>query len=483
MKINLAKVVPFVFVAIAALFAILAQNSGTATDDTGSSYASGPTKSDRAHTAADAYLDQVAIELAQPGLYVDPEVSESDFSRAEAARLGELAAKADGPVRIAVIPVARIRPDDSDRDSSYVSSQVAYTGVELAGQIYDRVGSDGTYAVLVDASSQSAGRSFYAGQWAEDGPTYDVEGAAEDAISCCAPGYASMVEEFISESQDVQHSFWWWAAWICGPIAALIAAVKGIKVLGRRRRSARGQAEIVDVLRAPLNEEVIEISAVVSALPPAGGDPDSDLSVATLKVLDLVEAARHRLDALKTGQDATEITSRLADARYQLTAIEALRAGRKAPDRTPPCFFDPRHGPSSVAAEYAPEGGAERQVHACRACADMVAAEQQPPIRMIEKAGRLRFYWELDMASKPYLDGYWQRNRHPVREAQAARNLTFASLADDPDDDGEPAFTFVWESGDGGSGWGGSGGSSRVRSFGGGSSSRSSFRSGGGGGF
>ncbi|KRF20948.1 hypothetical protein ASG90_00565 [Nocardioides sp. Soil797] len=488
MKINLAKVLPVLLFVI--VMAILLGTSGQdGTDDSGPS--SAPTKSYAAHTQADAYLDRVAAQLAQPGVYVDPAVASYHLSETQVAHLDELAADADAPLRIAVIPVDRIRPDGDDPSYSY-SRELAYTGVELAGQLYDRVGADGTYAVLVDASSEASGRSFYAGQWAEEGETYDVEGAAEDAIRCCAPNYNTMLVEFIAQSDDVQHGFLWWAAWICTPIIVLLALLKGVGLWRRRSRRAKAEAEIVEVLRPPLNEEVIELSGRVSALPPAG-DPDSDLAAATLKVLDLVEQARHRIDALKSGADATEITTRLADARYQLTVIDALRAGQPVPDRTPPCFYDPRHGPSTSSVQYRPEKGSTREVHACEACADMVAAEQDPPIRMIEQSGRLRFYWEADTASKAYLDGYWQRNRHPIREAEQARRITWAGLGEAPDggDDGEPAFTFVWESGNGGSdgsgggsGWGGGGsGGSRIRSFGGGSSSRSSFRSGGGGGF
>lgn len=479
MKINLAKVLPALAAAIFIVISLVTQGGdGGGT----SSYDSEPTKSYAAHTEADAYLDRVAVELAQPGLYVDPGVASRKFSASEAERLDRLAAETDGPVRIAVIPADRLEPDNADESSYGSSKELAYTGVELAGQLYDRVGADGTYAVLVDASSQAEGRSFHAGQWAEEGETYDIEGAAEGAIECCAPDYERMVASFIDDSDDVQHGFWWWAAWIGGPLVALFAFFRGGKAWSRRRRRAKAEAEVVEVLQPPLNEEVVELSQTVSALPPSG-DPDSEVAEATLKVLDLVEQARHRIDTLRTGADATEITSRLADARYQLTVIEALRAGQPVPDRTPPCFYDPRHGPSTTSVDYRPESGATREVHACQACADMVAAEQDPPIRMIEKSGRLRFYWEVDTASKAYLDGYWRRNRHPLREAEKARHLTWAGLGNDPDDDGEPAFTFVWESDSGGDGSGGSSRGSGFRSFGGGGGGRSSFRSGGGGGF
>ena len=36
-----------------------------------------------------------------------------------------------------------------------------------------------------------------------------------------------------------------------------------------------------------------------------------------------------------------------------------LLDGRKPPERRPPCFFDPRHGPSSRDVEWAPPGGTQ----------------------------------------------------------------------------------------------------------------------------
>ena len=83
-------------------------------------------------------------------------------------------------------------------------------------------------------------------------------------------------------------------------------------------------------------------------------------------MLDLVEEARHRLDVaegsgvMDTPAEVEDVVRRLADARYELVAIDALRQGRPVPERTAPCFFDPRHGPSVDEQPFTPEFGSER---------------------------------------------------------------------------------------------------------------------------
>ncbi|MEU1307105.1 hypothetical protein ABZ443_46500, partial [Streptomyces shenzhenensis] len=51
--------------------------------------------------------------------------------------------------------------------------------------------------------------------------------------------------------------------------------------------------------------------------------------------------------------------SRRTPGRASLAQLSARRAGRPLPARRPPCFFDPRHGPSVTDAGWTPPGGAE----------------------------------------------------------------------------------------------------------------------------
>ena len=521
MKINLAKVLPWLGVLVGAVIWIAAQSAGTSSsggayDDSSPTVASAPDT-----TAADAYLDKVATHLAQPGLWVDPSVHEASLDAQDIAALNARAKTAKGPVRIAVIPASALADgraatqgtyedcldralqqkdytgigDCSDLPRSGEPARLAYDPGEVDGLLYDRVGADGTYAVLVDAASQAEGRGFWADQWAEDGPTYDVGGAADHALDCCAPAYDAILGAFLDRAGNVHHSPWPIVGIIVGAILVLVGLGLGIRWWLRRRRQAAVDKEVAEALRPSLTEEVIELEQKVGSLPAYAGDPSGPVATATTRVLDLVEEARQRLDKpsrMDTPDEAEEVTERLGEARYQLAVIAALSAGMPAPGRTPPCFFDPRHGPSIDRRAFTPEGGAEMSVPVCADCRESLDHQQTPEIRTLPYSGGVRFYWDAGRYSRPYVNGYWRHDVFPDRRVERDRRTPSAavSFARASRPAHEPAFRFVWEpsSSSGGSGWGSSGGrrswsSSSRRSFGGGSSHRSSHRSGGGHGF
>jgi uncharacterized membrane protein YgcG len=490
-RINLAKVVPFLCLVGIFLLWAAAQNTGTdETPDDGYDYGYDTPDTGR----ADAYFDAVASELADPGVYVDPAVTE--ISPTDAERLDALAARTSGPVRVLVVPADALRESDpNDPDAGY-SNDISYADDELPGQLYDRVGVDGTYAVLVDADTSYDGRSFTAYQFAEERPFYEVEDAVNTAVDCCAPDYTSMLDSFLEHADDEQTNPWPIVGWVVAAIAALLALVIGGRRFRRHRWRKLEDEQVADALRPSLQEEVVELSATVAALPPAPAGND-ELSKRTRQVLDLVEEARHRLDAgadddddqdrMDTPDDVEGVVRRLADARYELAAIDALRNGRPQPEKTAPCFFDPRHGPSVTVSPFTPEGGAERSVPVCAHCRDELAAGRVPPSRTLKIGDLVRPYWQWDRYTRPYVNGYWQRHTFADSGVQRIRFAPSPALSR-PEKPAWGGIEFVWESdgGSGGSGGSGSGGGRRFSgssgsrsSFGGGSSSRSSQRSGG----
>ncbi len=482
MRINLAKVVPWFGMMVVLLFWLAAQSSG---DDAADDYDSGGYDSPADTTRADAYLDQLAVRLAQPGLHVDPAVvARGRLSDEAAARLDRVAAGTPGPVRVAVIPADAVREGEDSFDD------LAYADDELVAQLYDRVGVDGTYAILVDADSSYEGRSFTAFQWSEERPYYEVDRAVDTAVDCCAPNYESMLATFLEHAGEEETNPWPLVGWLAAGVAALVAMIVGGLRWRRRRDQKRDDEQVADMLRPALQEEVVELSGTVAALPPAppGGTGDQ-LNNHTRQVLDLVEEARHRLDAtdgravMDTPDEVEDVVRRLADARYELVVIDALRRGAAVPERTAPCFFDPRHGPSIGEHAFTPEGGSERPVPVCAKCRDQLDAGQVPALRSLALGATIKSYWEWDRYTRPYVNGYWQRHVFADQRVQLQRFGPAPTVVRHTE---RPRLQFVWEN-DGGSGGGSSsrggrsfsGRSDSRRSFGGGSSSRSSRRSGG----
>lgn len=445
---------------------------------------------------AAAYLDSVALKLADAGVWVDPAVTK--LTAGETRTLDAAAKAAVVPMRIAVIPASAI---DTSTARYGATTRLAWEGEEIADQLYDRVGVEGVYAVLVHASSERDGRGFHAVQRADKGPTYHVGDAVDDAVDCCAPDYEEMLTKFVQRAQQVDKPFYVDAAPYAGGLAGLWLLWWGGTTLGARRRRRADEQEHLNVARPLLNEEIIALSQQVSALPTTADPQQSKLSK---EILDTVEKARHRLDAAKGDEDTAAVATLLGSARYGLLCLDAVSNGRPVPEPTPPCFFDPRHGPSTGRADWAPEGGATRPVEVCDACAARLAAKQEPDIRMVTVRDRARPYWTLGEELSAYMEGYWSRGDHrwyfPDDEARRARQRMQARWRDD-----RPGARFGRFSSSVGSSvgsWSSSGSyddddsdsgggssrrrrsySSRTRSSGGGSSRRSSRRSGGSRGF
>ena len=409
-----------------------------------------------------------------------------------------MAADTAGPVRVLVVPADALRESDpSDPDAAY-GNDIAYADDELPGQLYDRVGVDGTYAVLVDADYVVRRAVVHGVPVLRGAAVLRGRDGSERAVDCCAPDYASMLEPSSttpmrrrrtrgrSSAGSSAGSAWCWR-WSSGGAAGSGAG-----------GAVAEDAQVADALRPSLQEEVVELSQTVAALPPAPAGSSDELSNRTRQVLDLVEEARHRLDAGTTMATArpgwtppTRSRTSYAGSRtraIELVAIDALRRGQPVPQRSAPCFFDPRHGPSVAERPFTPEFGLERQVPVCAKCAEEVDAGRKPAARTFSLSGVVKPYWEWDRYTRPYVNGYWQRHTFADQSVQRIRFAPSPAVSR-PDKPAWGGIQFVWENdgGSGGSGGSGSGsggrrfsGSSGSRSsFGGGSSSRSTRRSGG----
>ncbi|GAA1666788.1 hypothetical protein GCM10009745_06290 [Kribbella yunnanensis] len=444
-----------------------------------------------AATTPDAYLNEVAANLGDTGVWVDPDVDE--LTSTEVAQLNAAAKNAAAPIRIAVVPASKLK------NSEYGS--LAWDGEEIADQLYDRVGVEGVYAVLVDASSQSKGRGFHAVQRADHGPTYHVEDAVDSAVDCCAPNYERMLERFILRAQVVDKPWYIDIAPWAGGIGGVFGLWWGIVTLGARRARRSDEKAHLSVVSPMLNEEIIALSQQVSQLPATSEPQQAKLSK---DVLDTVEKARHRLDAAKGDADIEAVTTLLGSARYGLVCIDAVRAGQPIPEPTPPCFFDPRHGPSSAEVEWQPEGGTTRKVDVCAACKQRDEAGEQPQIRMVTLWRDAKPYWTFGEELAAYIDGYWSQGdgrrwwypeentrrageRMRSRWASRRAGARFGRWRDDVGTSISSWESSRSSSSDGDSGWSSGSSrrsySSRTRSSGGGSSRRSSRRSGGSRGF
>jgi hypothetical protein len=169
----------------------------------------------------------------------------------------------------------------------------------------------------------------------------------------------------------------------------------------RRRLEAVEMAEI----KAEVQKDLLALADDIRALDLDVEMPDANPQGKEQYALAVAayDRADDGLDRARIPADLVVVAEALEEGRFTMASAKALLAGHAPPERTPPCFFDPRHGPSDREVEWAPPGGTPRPVPACEADAQRVERGADPSYR--EVGGRP--YWEAGPAYAPYAGGYF----------------------------------------------------------------------------
>jgi hypothetical protein len=175
----------------------------------------------------------------------------------------------------------------------------------------------------------------------------------------------------------------------------------------RRRRAVAAHAEaeaFADVRRAA-DQDVTALGEELTALdvPAASGAAMEDYQAA----LDCYDNAKVALERARRPQQLSAVTEQLEEGRWRLECVRARTAGRALPERRPPCFFNPQHGPSTTDVSWSPRGGARREVPACAADADRLARGEDPESRLVQSGGELVPYWRGPAYFGPYAGGFF----------------------------------------------------------------------------
>ena len=125
------------------------------------------------------------------------------------------------------------------------------------------------------------------------------------------------------------------------------------------------------------------------------------------QALEAYQRASQTFDAAKRPEDLAPVSETLEEGRYAMSAAKAILDGKPVPERKPPCFFDPRHGPSVEEVEWAPPSGAPRMVPACAADALRIKEGFQPHGRQVSVNGRPTDYWNAPRHYGPMMGGYF----------------------------------------------------------------------------
>jgi uncharacterized membrane protein YgcG len=256
----------------------------------------------------------------------------------------------------------------------------------------------GTYAAIIGKHFRAASTTLPKGR-AGELATEALDAHRNDGVTAVLTDFVDRVGAARNNSgggSSGTRFSWWWLIILGGIVLFFVSRV--------RRRRATEQAQLADV-RAAAKEDLDALVDDVQRLEPQV-QGHTDAEAAYQKALDAYARGSQAYDRARSPQELATVAKELDDGRYEMTVAEALAAGRTPPERTPPCFFDPRHGPSVREVEWAPPGGAPRLVPACAADAQRVEHGEDPQSREVLVGGRPTPYWAAGPAYGGYFGGF-----------------------------------------------------------------------------
>ncbi|MFD7631428.1 hypothetical protein ACFV7Q_36385 [Streptomyces sp. NPDC059851] len=343
--------------------------------------------------------EAVAEALKQGPVYVDPRAA-AQLPKDEADALAKKIKDADKPVFVAVLPNTPDFPADS-----------------VLRTVRTETGVTGLYAIRL-------GDGFNAGA----DPVVMSPNAVRnltDAVKAGGPVDAdtqlnNFVDQALLQARGSAPASWSGGAGPDGgvPVGGLVTlgAVAligggGAYALVRRSRKRKEEAEreAVEKLRKVVDEDITAFGEELDRLDfhPAEPAADDAMRADYSRALDSYEKAKDIMAAVQHPEEVRGVTQALEDGRFALASLDARRQGRALPERRPPCFFDPRHGPSTEDADWAPAGGAARSVPVCAADAVRLREGHDPMVRTVDTEYGPRPYYDAGPAYGPWAGGYF----------------------------------------------------------------------------
>ncbi|UFR02091.1 hypothetical protein KBP30_13250 [Streptomyces sp. Go40/10] len=344
--------------------------------------------------SADTSVSTIARALRQSPVYVDP-AARGQLSAADAATLADRIKDADKPLFIAVLPAG-------------------YPTANLFSELRSATGVTGLYGIRLGDRFDARADSSVMSSTARQNLVRSVQG--EDATS----QLTDFTDRALANMGGHAPRSWGGSAGsghgmsttgVITTVAVLAAAGAGAYALVRRsrRRREEEQRAALDRLRVVVDEDITAFGEELDRLDFHPSEPGADNAMRAdyERALDAYETAKQRMAEARKPEDVRLVTEALEDGRFSLAQLAARRAHRPLPERRPPCFFDPRHGPSVADATWTPPGGTPRQVPVCAADATRLADGRDPVIREVDTEYGRRPYWDAGPAYGPWAGGYF----------------------------------------------------------------------------
>jgi hypothetical protein len=346
-------------------------------------------------------IEEAATALQRDSVYVHPDANPG-LTQAEADSLRSRITERDaGPMYIAVLP---------QRAASEAGGSVG----QALTQLGNGVGRSGTYVLV-------AGRTFRAGSTRGLAPAGATPRAADAALEARrGEGLDAILLDFVDRMGEVRAGNDPGGGENGngngdGPgegtliVLGALALGGGGLAVARSRRRRREQAAELEEVRDNVRADVVELGEEIRALdldiqmPGVSQEARADYEHA----LGAYERASAAVDRARSPEDLEPVGQAAEEGRFAMASARARLEGREPPERTPPCFFDPRHGPSAREVEWSPPWGEPRPVPACEADAQRVERGEDPDPREITVGGQRVPYWNAGPAYAPYMGGFF----------------------------------------------------------------------------
>ncbi|HEX6712504.1 MAG TPA: LPXTG cell wall anchor domain-containing protein [Thermoleophilaceae bacterium] len=341
--------------------------------------------------SAQEAIDQAVAGLRSSPVYVDP--GANDVLPAEdAPRIAEEIDKRNaGPLYIVVMPGS-------------IADSFGGDPVGVLREIQNRLGRPGTYAGII-------GSHFRAGATGGILERGQAGALATEAFNAHHDdGAAAVLTDFVDRVGAARSGGGGSSGGDASGTGTLIllgllGAGGGAFYLSRRRRQRRELEQVKHVAR----DDLVALGDDIRALDMDVAMPDANREAKDHynKAVEIYTDAEQRFDSARRPEDLEPVSSELERGRYEMVAAKALLAGEPAPERRPPCFFDPRHGPSTRDVEWAPPGGTPRPVPACEADALRVEEGLDPNVREVDYGGERIPYWAAPRMYTPFFGGFY----------------------------------------------------------------------------
>ena len=332
---------------------------------------------------------EAADALRTAPVYVDPDADPA-LSQAEAQALSaRIQERGAGPMYVAILSPDAPRAAGGSLDA-------------VLRELIETVGRDGSYVVVADRSLRTFSN------------TVRIRGLTNDALQQ-GPGLNSILTALVDRVGAARSGSGGGGAGGGGGGGAMLL-ILGVLALGafalalagsRRRRRAQ-QAELAE-LKENVRDDLVALGDDIRAL-----DIDMELDSTPREAKDAYaaalaayERAETTWERARTPEDMEPVGAALEEGRYAMVAAKALVEGRRPPQRRPPCFFDPRHGPSDRDIEWSPPFGEPRMVPACEADAQRVERGDEPAAREVVVGGMRTPYWNAGPVYAPFAGGYY----------------------------------------------------------------------------